>query len=170
MNKPTVHGFPKLRFFAQLALAFVMTSTGLLAAPYGSEGMPTEFTQPDGTKLNLRIFGDEFYGRAQTEEGYTVVYNPATQSYEYAGLSVDGNELESTGKAVGKVDPKALGLAKGVDIKAAARSAKARRKFEEFDKVVKQREQWEALKKAKRNYESLKKEVKKQARKEWSSR
>jgi M6 family metalloprotease-like protein/uncharacterized repeat protein (TIGR02543 family) len=146
----------------QVALVLFLTSAGLLAAPYGPQGMPIEFTQPDGTILHLRVFGDEFYGRAQTGDGYTVVYNPATQSYEYATLTADGKEFATTGKAVGKADPKALGLAKGIDIKPEARAAKARKNFEKHDKVVKQQERWEALKKAKRNYESFKKEVKKQ--------
>ena len=91
-----------------------------------------------------------------------MVFDPATKTYHYATLSADGSEFESTGKTVGKTDPRALGLRNSITIKPEARAAKARRNFEEFDAVVKQRAQWEALKEAKRNFETFKKEVKKQ--------
>ena len=148
--------------FLKVLLAMGLTTGALHAAPYGPDGKAIEWTQPDGSKLSLRVFGDEFYGRTETLDGYTVVFDPATKTYHYATLSADGNELESTDKAVGKADPKALGLGNRIEIKPEARAAKARRKFEEFDAVVKQREQWESLKQAKRNYETFKKEVKKQ--------
>jgi M6 family metalloprotease-like protein/uncharacterized repeat protein (TIGR02543 family) len=146
----------------KILLLLLISASGLLAAPYGPEGMPIEWTQPDGTKLELRVFGDEFYGRTETLDGYTVVFDPATEAYQFATLSPDENEFASTGKQVGKADPKTLGLGKGIQINPASRAAKARKKFDEFDAVVKQQARWEELKQAKRNFESFKNEVKKQ--------
>jgi len=118
------------------------------AAPYGPDGMPTEFTQPDGTKLNLRVFGDEFYGRTETEDGYTVVFNPETNGYDLATVSNDGKELVSTKVKAGKGNPQALGLAKRLDINPESRRAKARAKFEEWDKVTGNSKRWAEIKAA----------------------
>ncbi len=160
---PTLKNHKPIKFLAALGLLFAITfTTGWLhAAPYGQEGMDTEWTQPDGTKLSLRVFGDEFYGRTESSDGYTVVFDPATKTYFYATLSPDGNEFTSTGKAVGKADPKALGLGKGIEINPASRAAKAKKKHATHEAVVKQQERWEAVKAANRNYHSFKSEVRK---------
>ncbi len=143
-------------------MTLALTVGGLRAAPYGPEGMAIEWTQPDGTKLNLRVFGDEFYGRTETTDGYTVVFDPATKTYHYATLSADGNEFASAGKEVGKANPKALGLRKGIEINPTSRVAKTRIKYEAHEAVVKQRDRWVAVKEANKNYQSFKDEVRKQ--------
>lgn len=61
------------------------------AAPYGADGHQTRWTQPNGAVVQLRVFGDEYYGRTETPEGYTVVLDGKT--YYYAILSRDGNSL-----------------------------------------------------------------------------
>lgn len=61
------------------------------AAPYGADGHQTRWTQPNGSVVQLRVFGDEYYGRTETPEGYTVVLDGKT--YYYALLSGDGNSL-----------------------------------------------------------------------------
>ncbi|PQJ27179.1 M6 family metalloprotease domain-containing protein [Rubritalea profundi] len=142
-------------------LVFILTTGGLLSAPYGPEGRSIEWKQPDGTKLSLRVLGDEFYGRTETADGYTAIFDPATKTYHYATLTPDGNDLAATGKPVGKVDPKTLGLAKGLKINPAAKAAKARKNAAAFEAVVKQGERWEAVKAANRNYRSFKSEVRK---------
>ena len=76
---------PVLPFF--LALLFCV---GVFAAPYPPDGLPIEWTQPNGTVLKLRVFGDEFYGRTETEDGYTVVFSEDDQTYYYADLAADG--------------------------------------------------------------------------------
>jgi M6 family metalloprotease-like protein/uncharacterized repeat protein (TIGR02543 family) len=130
-------------------VCFYLFSPILLhAAPYGPEGMPIEFTQPDGTLLKLRVFGDEFYGRTETEDGFTVVFNPATNSYDLATVSKDGKELVSTKVKAGKGNPKALGLSKRLDISPESRRAKARAKFEEWDKVTGNSKRWAEIKAA----------------------
>jgi M6 family metalloprotease-like protein len=67
------------------------------AAPYGRDGYETSWVQPNGQELKLRVFGDEFYGRAETADGFTVVYNPKSRAYEYARLSADGTALDPSG-------------------------------------------------------------------------
>jgi M6 family metalloprotease-like protein len=54
--------------------------------------------QPDGTLVNLRLFGSEFYMRAEGLDGYTLVRDPKTKWICYAELSADGTRLLSSGK------------------------------------------------------------------------
>ena len=51
-------------------------------------------TQPDGTKLTIRLIGDEFYNFNTTVDGYTVVKN-AAGVYEYAVR--EDNQLKASG-------------------------------------------------------------------------
>ncbi|MBT8038592.1 MAG: M6 family metalloprotease domain-containing protein, partial [Verrucomicrobiae bacterium] len=152
---------PSVRFWFSCLLVFASTFGFLHAAPLGAEGKATQWTQPDGTKLQLRVFGDEFHGRTETVDGYTVVFDPETKTYHYADLDGNGENFRSTGKMAGAVDPQSLGLQKKVKLKPEARAAKAKAKYEAFEAVVKQRERWQAVKAANRNYRSFKAQVKK---------
>ncbi|HQL54028.1 MAG TPA: hypothetical protein PLQ87_04915, partial [Phycisphaerae bacterium] len=66
--------------------------------------------QPDGTTLQVRIWGDEFYTVVESLDGYTLVRDPDTQYICYAILADDASSLVSTGVVVGTVSPAALGL------------------------------------------------------------
>lgn len=55
-----------------------------MSAPYPPEGLPVEWIQPDGTGLSLRMYGDEFYARTTTAEGYTVLFSVVDNAYYYA--------------------------------------------------------------------------------------
>jgi hypothetical protein len=44
------------------------------------------FSQEKGPEIRLRVFGDEFYARYETEKGYTAVYDEALGLYVYARL------------------------------------------------------------------------------------
>jgi hypothetical protein len=44
------------------------------------------FQQEKGSDVELVVFGDEFYARYQTKDGYTVVYDPDCGLYCYAIL------------------------------------------------------------------------------------
>ena len=113
--------FLKFRPALDVILAIALTTGWLHAAPYGPDGLPIEWTQPDGTKLSLRVFGDEFYARTETLDGHTVVYNPAKKAYEYAKISPNGNDLVTSGvKANGVVPP---GLAKKLELPGESRRA-----------------------------------------------
>ncbi len=57
--------------------------------------------QPNGTAVDVRIWGDEFYHVVESLDGYTLVRDLDTGFGCYADLSPDGNELVSTGVHVG---------------------------------------------------------------------
>lgn len=63
-------------------------------------GKQFEFTQPDGTKLKVRGWGDQHAALFRTLEGYPVIRNPVTRFYEYAAIGA-GNRLLPTGQTVG---------------------------------------------------------------------
>ncbi len=109
---------------ALLALAF--SSLSAVAAPYPPEGLPTRWTQPDGKVLTLRVHGDELYGRTTTEDGYTVIFNEADQTYYYAEVAAAaGKDLVPSAVAAGGPPPAGLpkNLREPKDKVAAARQA-----------------------------------------------
>src|SRR6187200_1889398 len=56
------------------------------------DGQIFTFTQPDGTPIQLRGWGDQYYAVFETLDGYTVAKNPATGYWEVARLAPDGND------------------------------------------------------------------------------
>jgi M6 family metalloprotease-like protein len=144
---------------AMLAIGFFYV-TSVTAAPIN--GMKTAFTQPDGKVIHLHVYGDEFYARTETEDGYTVVFDSTTRSYYYATLSSDGNELVSTGVRAGSADPQALGLRKSLEINLASKVVKARKNYEAHDAIVQQEARWKAVKEASRKYHEFQKKIKEQ--------
>ena len=52
------------------------------------------FDQEKGPEVKLRVFGDEFYARYETEEGYTAIYDEDLGLFTYARLK-DGRFLSS---------------------------------------------------------------------------
>lgn len=44
------------------------------------------FSQEKGPDVKLRVFGDEFYARYETEGGYSVIYDPEPGRFAYALL------------------------------------------------------------------------------------
>lgn len=67
----------------------------------------SEFTQPDGSKITLRLRGDEFFHWHEDTNGFTAVLQD--DRYVYARLDAQ-NRLVPTESQVGKVDPRTLGL------------------------------------------------------------
>ncbi|MEO0017200.1 MAG: hypothetical protein RLZZ522_483, partial [Verrucomicrobiota bacterium] len=118
----------------------------LIAAPYGPDGMTTEFIQPDGAKLTLRVFGDEFHARTETPEGHSVVFNPVTKTYYYAELSADGQSLLATKLRVGADDARAKGLAKHLEINRDAIRKQARERFLKWEDGMGVEARWKNLK------------------------
>ncbi len=90
---------------------------------YGKE---FTFTQPDGTRIKVRGWGDQHHAVFETLDGFTVVQNPNTGFYSYATLSEDGNDLEPTGAMADVADPTDLGLARGLRM---SRASARRRAF-----------------------------------------
>lgn len=66
-------------------------------------GEKVVLSQPDGKKIVGYIYGDEFYRRVETEEGYTLILNRETGYIEYALLK--GKRLVPSGMAAGVVSP-----------------------------------------------------------------
>jgi M6 family metalloprotease-like protein len=68
------------------------------------------FTNPDGSTIRVRGFGDQYYAVFETLDGYAVVKDPDTGFYKYATLSDDKNRLVPIAANAGQADPQSLGL------------------------------------------------------------
>lgn len=66
------------------------------------------FPQDNGPDVELVVFGDEFYSRRETKEGYTVIYDDEVGQYCYAILQK--GEFASSGIPISKQPPPALPL------------------------------------------------------------
>lgn len=91
------------RPLARVALV-ALAALGLLAgaaapaqaAPANPHVVKT-LRQPDGTKLKVRLWGDEFFHGFETLNGYTIVYDRRDRRYEYAERTKSGR-LKASGK------------------------------------------------------------------------
>jgi hypothetical protein len=63
-------------------------------------GETLTFTQGDGSAVELKVNGDEFYARYETGGGYTVVYDTDLRRYCYA--TVVNGQFASTGSLLTK--------------------------------------------------------------------
>ncbi len=79
-----------------------------MSAPFINEEFT--FTNPDGSTIQVKGWGNQYYAVFETLDGYTVVQDPDTDFYKYAQLSNDKNELVPTDAKVGEVAPQSLGL------------------------------------------------------------
>ena len=113
------------------------------ASPFANQ---IPFTQPDGTAIVLWGQGDEFYAVFETLDGYTVVFHQPTQAYEYAQLSPAGDQLLSTGVAVGQGNPVALGLKQHLRINPEAVRQQVAQRFANWDQVMGVSQRWSELK------------------------
>ncbi len=83
------------------------------------------FSQPDGTEIEVRGWGDQHHAVFETLDGYTIVKDPTTDFYQYANVTADGEELQPSGVVAGTMAPAALGLAQGMRINRDAAKATA---------------------------------------------
>lgn len=101
-----------------LLLVFIVQIT---AAPH--EGDIFNFGQPDGSKVQVLVWGDECYQRVESPDGYTLVRDDAGWIC-YAKLNSDGTKLISTGErytpSSRSVAPR--GIEKGIDISQTSRA------------------------------------------------
>ena len=79
-----------------------------MAAPF--LGKRFTFTQPDGTKIQLRGWGNQYSAVFETLDGYTVVKNPSTGFYEIAQLSQDKSQLQAAPGSTGNLDGSLAGV------------------------------------------------------------
>ena len=83
------------------------------------------FTQPDGSKFQVRGWGDQHNAVFETLDGYTVVRNPHTGIYEIAQLSDDGTMLEPVPGRSGNLDAGRAGVPLGIRVHRDAARAQA---------------------------------------------
>jgi M6 family metalloprotease-like protein len=84
------------------------------------------FHQPDGTRLDVRGWGDQHQAVFETLDGYTLVRDPQSGFYAYAEVSPDGETLRSTGVPAARVrSGAALGLQPGTRLAPAAQRRRA---------------------------------------------
>ena len=82
-------------FAVTACLALMLCLCGeLWAAPYAGDIL--ELEQPDGTLVEVRFWGDEYYVRGESLDGYTVVRDPATGWIVYADLNEDASAFIPT--------------------------------------------------------------------------
>ena len=84
----------------------LFTSVNCLGAP--NNGTKFKFDQPDGSKVIVKLYGDEFHARAESEAGYTVVRDETTGWLSYAMRSYDGSTFVSTKVAYAGQEPDTL--------------------------------------------------------------
>ena len=89
-------------------------------------GKSFTFTQPDGSTLHVRGWGDQHYAVFETLDGYTVVKDPHTGFWEVAEISADRMHLEPTPGAHSRPDGGRMGIQRGVRIDPAAARAAGR--------------------------------------------
>jgi len=78
----------------------------LMAIPvYGDQ---VTLTQPDGSTIEARVWGDEYHQRFEDLEGYTLIPDASTGWIEYAKLGPLGDELVPTGVRAGQQVPRYL--------------------------------------------------------------
>jgi M6 family metalloprotease-like protein len=108
-----------------LFLSLFIVHVHLVAAPHNGDQF--KLKQPDGSMVKVRVWGDEYYQRVETPEGYTLIRD-AEGWICYAKLSANGNELVATDlKFTGSHSPlvSQLQLSKGLAINPASCKARA---------------------------------------------
>ena len=80
------------------------------------QGRTFTFTQPDGSTIQLRGWGNQNYAVFETLDGYTVTKNPATGYYEVARVSADGKALVPSAGQGGLMDGARAGLLRGARV------------------------------------------------------
>lgn len=83
------------------------------------DGLVQTFTQRNGPDIQLRVFGDEYYARYETLDGFSAIDDDMLGCYCY--VSLDEGEYLSTGIAVTKPTPGGLDphLLESVDVRSA---------------------------------------------------
>jgi M6 family metalloprotease-like protein len=80
----------------RILYAIIFITLHATAANYNGE--IKSFSQPDGNKVDVMLYGSEYYMRAEGLDGYTLIRDSENHWICYAKLSADGNSLESTGE------------------------------------------------------------------------
>jgi M6 family metalloprotease-like protein len=136
------NGLKKLVVSASFLFTLLGATALCHAAPMNGNEM--DFKQPDGSMVKVKVFGDEFYQRVESLDGYTLVRDPKTNWICYAKLNNDQSDLLSTGEVYKASYADQIGkntiittLEKGLDIKKDAllqkvNAEKNKAKFDDF--------------------------------------
>jgi hypothetical protein len=85
----------KIMLFMSAILISLCIASIAFAAPYS--GMQMSLKQPDGTSVSVKMYGDEFYARMESLDGYSLIRDDKTQWICYADLGSTKSEFVSTG-------------------------------------------------------------------------
>jgi M6 family metalloprotease-like protein len=91
-----------------IILIVIMSAVLATLAANFVQDRPVTIIQPDGSKLEAYVTGDEFYHRVHDAAGYTILQHPKTGAAVYA--IPDGKSVQASEYRVGSSDPAALGL------------------------------------------------------------
>ncbi len=94
--------------------------------PTRFDGKVFTFTQPDGTTIQVRGFGDQNYAVFETLDGYALTKNPATGFYEVARLNAEASALEPAPGPGGRLDGAGARLPRGLRVRRETAVAAAR--------------------------------------------
>ena len=143
-HKPreSIRGLHRILLSHFLLLLAVLS---LPAAPFRDRAI--SFTQPDGTVIELRGSGDEFYAVFETLDGYTVLFDQALKAYCFAQLGSDG-QLVSSGVEVQRGNPAALGLSWHLRVAPAIRQEQVRQRHQLWEQRMGVGQRWKEIKAA----------------------
>ena len=99
--------FSQHLFLAALVWLCAAREAGAMMA----DPRPFDYIQPDGTKITLRLRGDEFCHWHEDTNGFTVAQ--VGNAFVYASLDTQ-NRLAATALKIGKTDPRTAGLTPGL--------------------------------------------------------
>ena len=96
-------------------LSFVLFNLIVCDLSFGVMANPNiiKLKQPDGTKVDVKLCGDEFYSWFEDPDGYTVVQDTQTKAWCYAQQN-DFGELVPSKHLVGKATPVDLSIKKSL--------------------------------------------------------
>ncbi len=147
---------PFTRLLPASRLWWACVATGLLwqsAWAFPFQDLHVPFTQPDGTKIEVVGWGDEFAAVFETLDGFTVVFDPGLRAYCFAQPAADGT-LASTGVQVHQADAAAMGLSKHLRMSPAARKQQVIDRWQRWDAALEVQKRWTEQKAAFRAYDA----------------
>jgi len=98
MRMPPRAATPGVVVILLLLLAMTAWRPTALANP-AQQGVTRTVMQPDGTSLELELWGDEYANGWQTSEGHTVRFDSGSGYWVYATRDADGALVESSSRA-----------------------------------------------------------------------
>ena len=87
----------KLLVLVSSVVFLIMLLGSITVSAVPANGLELHWRQPDGTPITVRAFGDEFFLRIESLDGFTLIQDSETGFFYYATLNSDGSDFESTG-------------------------------------------------------------------------